>query len=492
MAQLGRELGVDFVVASSLRAEQSKIRVTSKLIRTADGEQVWTANFDREMTGFLGLQRELSIAIAEQIRLRLSPEVTAAMTRRQTLNPEAYNLYLQGRYQWSLLTPAGSRRALELYEAAIAKDPAYALAWAGIAQLLTTAPITADADPVFVFARAQNAMQRAVQYGPELTEVQYALGHFHVIMDWDWPAAENALRKAVAIDPNNALAYLFLGHVRSQSGDQVEAREMVRRARELDPLFSHTFAISAQVAFQARDLSFVLGIVATGDRDQPQWLGRSPATRANAGRARRLRQGHRGIRNAASNYSNGNSKAVAFRAHALAKLGRTDEARAVIAALKAKAEERYVPPFAIALIYAGLSENDAALDWLERAYAVRDVHLFFLPVDPRWDGLRADPRFQSLLKRCRFCGKDAALVDGRCQVTEPGDTAERVARPAAEIPDARSAMASANIDGVWTARLRQLPGSRQSPASSPSQARKARRARWARAWSDATDRQRMR
>ena len=286
MTKIGRELGVDFVVASSLRAEQSKIRVTSRLVRVADNELVWTASFDREMTSLLGLQRELSSAIAEQIRLRLSPQVTAAMARRQTLNPEAYDLYLQGRYQWGLLSPASSRRALQLYEKAIAKDPHYALAWAGTAQVLTTAPITGDADPTFVNVRARDAARQALKNGAELTEVQYVLGHFLFIMDWDWPAAENAFRKAVAIDPNNALAYLFLGHVLSQTGNQLEASGD-------DAPCAH-----ARPAFLAHLCDFLPGCVsgprlfpgdracAAGHRDQSRGLGRISATWAGAGRAR--------------------------------------------------------------------------------------------------------------------------------------------------------------------------------------------------------------
>lgn len=451
MSQIGKELGVDFVVASSLRAEGSKIRVTSRLLRVADNEQVWTATFDREVTSLLGLQRELSSAIAEQVRLRLSPEVSAAMASRQTLNPEAYDLYLQGRYQWSQLSPAGSRRAVEFYEEAIARDPGYALAWAGIAQALSTAPITGDADPTFVRARARDAVQRAVRFGPELTEAQYALGHFHLIMDWDWPAAEIALRKAVAIDPNNALAYLFLGHLRSQAGDQVEALDLVRRARELDPLFSHTFALSSQVAFQARDYPSALEFARQAVAINPEgWVGyvQLGQTLAELGdNANAIAAFDKAVV-----LSGGNSKAVAFRAYVLAKSGRKNEARTVIAELQTKAQERFVPPYAIATIYAGLSERQPALDWLERALAVRDVHLFFLPVDPRWDALRDDPRFQAVIEQSRFCGRNGALVAGRCEVAEPVEPAGEGAAPAFDDAEWKSATTSANIDGIWSAK----------------------------------------
>lgn len=449
--KIGRELGVDFVVASSLRAEGMKVRVSSRLVRVANDELVWTANFDREMTSLLGLQRELSGAIAEQIRLRLSPQVAAAMERRQTQSPEAYDLYLQGRYQWSLLSAASSRRAIELYDRAIAKDPDYALAWAGIAQVLGTAPITGDADPTFVRRRAREAVRHAVKSGADLTEVQYVLGHLHMILDWDWPAAEHALRRAVEIDPNNALAYLFLGHVLSQTGNQVEAQEMTRRARALDPLFSHTFAISSQVAFQGRDYPQAIELAKQAIAINPEaWVGYLQLGQAQA-QIGRYAEALTAFDNAAR-YSVGNSKATAFRAWALAKVGRVEEARAAIADLQARGQEKYVPPYAIALIHAGLGERDAALDWLERAWVVRDIHLFFVPVDPRWDAFRDDPRFISLIERSEFCGRNGSLVAGHCSVAESAETGgdDTTAAPANPETDAR--LTSANIDGIWSAK----------------------------------------
>jgi TolB-like protein/DNA-binding winged helix-turn-helix (wHTH) protein/Tfp pilus assembly protein PilF len=408
-AQVGRELGVDYVVASSLRAEQSMIRVTSRLVRVADNVEVWTASFDRELTSVLGLQRELSIAIAEQIRLRLSPEVEAAVARRQTANPEAYDLYLRGRYAWRLIGPAGNRQALEFYERAIAKDPSYALAWAGIAHVLSTAPITAEVEPAAVAPRAGEAIQRALEFGAGLPEVQFALGYYHYFLDWNWPASEAAFRQAVALDLNSAIAHLMLGHVLSQSGDHAESRVMARRARELDPFFAHNFALSATMAFQARDYTAAVEFGRQAVAIYPEgWVGYvnlGTALSAIGRHQEALEAFDHGVR-----YSGGNFKSIAFRAHALAKMGRAEEARAEIATLEARSRERYVPPYVIALVYAGLEEYDAALDWLERALAARDIHLVFTTVDPRWDALRDDGRFQSLLARCQFFGNASGGV----------------------------------------------------------------------------------
>jgi len=400
-AEIGRALGVDYVVASSLRAEKSKVRVTPRLVRVADNAEVWTATFDRELTSTLGLQRELSIAIAEQVRLRLSPEVSAAIARRQTQNPEAYDLYLRGRYAWSRISPAGNRQALDYFERAIAADPDYALAWSGILHVLSTAPITAEVEPAAIAARAREAADRATALGQELAEVQLALGYYHFMLDWDWPAAEAALRKAVALDPNNALAHLMLGHVLSQRGNQSEARDQSKRARELDPFFSHVFALSATIAFQGRDfpaaMEFARQAVAINPEAWPGYLNLGQALWGLGDYEGALAAYDHAVRN-----SGGNFKSRAFRAHLLAVMGRSGEARDVLAELVAASRERYAPASTIATVHAGLGEADEAFKWLERGLAARDVHLVFLPVDPRWDGFRDDPRYVDIVRRAGF------------------------------------------------------------------------------------------
>jgi TolB-like protein/DNA-binding winged helix-turn-helix (wHTH) protein/tetratricopeptide (TPR) repeat protein len=335
-AQVGRELGVDYVVTSSLRAEGPRIRVTSQLVRSADGVVVWTASFDRELTGVLGLQRELSIVIAEQVRLRLSPEVKETVARRQTSNPEAYDLYLRGRYEWSQISPAGLRQALDYFERAIAIDPNYALAWGGIAHVLSTAPIIGDVEPATVAQRAAVAVQRALESGADLAEVQVALGYYHFFLDWDWAASEAAFRRAAALDPNSAIAHLMLGHVRSQSGDHAEARTLARRARELDPFFSHIFALSATIAFQAEDFAAAEELGRQAVAINPQaWVGH-----LNLGKAQSALGKHSAALasfDKAMRYSNRNFKSLTYRGHALARMGERQKARAVITALEATA-----------------------------------------------------------------------------------------------------------------------------------------------------------
>ena len=182
----------------SVRAESGRLRVTAKLIRVRDQVQIWAESYDSEPGSMLELQRELSAAIARQVRLRLSPDRLTALARRHTRNAEAYDLYLRGRHLWNQLTPETNRRAVEFYQKATELDPEFALAWAGLADIYSASPMNSDVPPREVSTQAREAAAHAVASGPDLAETQTALGTVHYWLDWDWPAAETAFRKAIS------------------------------------------------------------------------------------------------------------------------------------------------------------------------------------------------------------------------------------------------------------------------------------------------------
>jgi TolB-like protein/DNA-binding winged helix-turn-helix (wHTH) protein/Flp pilus assembly protein TadD len=404
LAEIGRELGADYLVEGSIRAEGGALRITARLVRVRDQMQVWSASYDREPTSVIGLQRELSTAIAEQIRLRLSPARLDALARRQTRDADAYDLYLRGRFYRNQLTPATNQRAVEFYERAIALDPGYALAWSGIAGVLVSSPINSDVPPLQVAVRAREAAARAVAAGPDLAEPQTSLGQVEFFLDWDWPAAEAAFRRAIALDPSDALAHRYLGHVLSQTDRHDDARSEMRRARELDPLYAMNHAMSSQVAFQARDYAAAVEHARQAIVIDPEfWIGHIQSGQAYE-QLGKPDLAFEAFMNAAR-FSGGNSKAMSFRGHLLAKQGRVNEARDVLRTLEAVSRERYVPPYAMALVYAGLGERERVFAALDLAFEARDVHLIFLPVDPRWDSYRADPRFGELIARCGFAAR---------------------------------------------------------------------------------------
>ena len=401
LAEIARDLNAQFVVEGSVRSEGKLLRIRCTLIRASDQSQLWSQSYDRELTSLLDVQRELSIAIAGQVRVQLSPERLESVGRRHTRNESAYDSYLRGRRFWYQLTPASTRMAIEYYSRATAVDPVYALAWAGLAEAFAGAPINADADPAVMQLLARAAAERAVRANPELSESQHVAGQVQWFFEWDFRAADAAFRKAVALDSSNAWAHSMYGHALSQLGRHEEARGVMNRACLLEPLSPLHHAMASQVAFQARDLSLASERARRAIVIDPEfWVGHMMRGQA----CEQLGEMDAALEAlaTASRLSGGNSKPVATRAYVLARTGQGAGARDVATMLEEVARSRFVPPYAMALIYAGLDERETALEWLERAHSTRDVHLVFLPVDPKWDRLRADPRFAALLERCGF------------------------------------------------------------------------------------------
>ena len=401
LAEIGEELGAAYLIESSLRAEAERFRITSKLIRASDQVQVWSTSHDSEPSSMLVFQQELSSTIAEQIRLRLSPERVNALARRQTRNAEAYDLYLRGRHLWHQLSPPTTKRAIDYFSKATQLDTDYALAWSGIADTLASTPINGDAPALAVWPRAQEAAAHAVRSEPDLAEAQTSLCFVNFWLDWDWSAAEAAFRKAMALDPNYPLPHRMLGIMYAHMGRYQEARPAMRRARELEPLVAVYQALSSQVAFMGRDFEVAKQFARQAIVIDPEfWVGHLQLGQT----CEQLREHDLGLEalQAAVRLSNGNSKAISLRGYLFAKVGKIAEAEEMLKTLEGVSRERFVPPYALALIHAGLGRKELAFEWLERALDARDVHLTFLPVDAKWDAFRDDVRFAALLKRCEF------------------------------------------------------------------------------------------
>ena len=235
---------------------------------------------------------------------------------------------------------------------------------------------------------------------PTLAEAQISVGVLHYFLDWNWPKAEAAFRRAIELDPNLAFGHRMLGILLGSMTRHDEARACIRRARELDPLYVMHQSLSSQIAFFARDYdaaidfahraividpNFWIGYLHLGQAfEQSGEIDKALAALDQAGRM------------------SGNCKPISLRGYILARQNRAADALNVLRTLEAIARERYVPPYAIALVHAGLGDRDATFDWLERAFQARDVHLLFLPADPKWDPFRDDARFTGLVAACGF------------------------------------------------------------------------------------------
>jgi tetratricopeptide (TPR) repeat protein len=282
-------------------------------------------------------------------------------------------------------------------------DPGYALAWSGLSDALASSPISGDTPPLALLPRAKEAAQNALRSDPDLAEAQTSFGFFQFWLGWEWSAAESALRKAFAADSNYAFASRVLGILLSHLCRHEEAGASIRRARELDPLSAMNRALSSQIAFAARDTESAIQFAREAIIIDPEfWIGHFQLAQVFV----ELQDYARALESLtlASRFSGGNSKTLSLRGYLLGRTTDSAEVLDILRTLETISRDRYIPPYAMALIHIGLGNSDRAFEWLQRAFDAHDVHLVMLTIDPKWDPMRNEARFNDLIKKCGFAG----------------------------------------------------------------------------------------
>jgi tetratricopeptide (TPR) repeat protein len=299
------------------------------------------------------------------------------------------------------LTPAEIQKGISSYQAAIKSDPNYALAYVGLADAYRSQGLGGEMRATEVFPKAKEAANKAIEIDDSLAEAYGILGYVIFFYDWDWDAAENQIRRGLELDPNSADAHLYYARLLSDMGRHAEAIAQIKRARELDPLNLRINALEAQFLIHAgRTDEAIDRLQKTSELDSNYWFAYQQAESAYIEKgmfAEAVVAARKGLELYAAN-----SRLISYLAYALAKSGRRAEARAELEALLKLSTMRYVPPYNIAMIYNGLGERDETLAWLERGVEQKDPRMTSLKVEPKWNNLRADRRFQELLRRVGF------------------------------------------------------------------------------------------
>jgi len=393
----GRELNVDYIVDGHLRRVGDRIRVTAQLLHVRESATRWAAQFDEHSTDVL----QLEDSISEQVARALVPQLSGdehQLRKQGTDNAKAFEAYLRGRYYWNTFTEEGFAKALICYNQAVAHAPNYALAYAGIADYYNWLGVYAVLPFSETSASAKDAALKAVALDDTLAEAYSALGFATLMHDFDWELAERHLSRAVELNPNYVMGRLWYCYFLGMAGRFNEALLQVRRALELDPhtpivhhALSWTYyharhfeeAASATRNLIRKEPRYGMGLVflclvlfhtkhfeeaiKTG-RKAVQVLGRTPYT-------------------------------LSWLASAYAVSGKREEADALLSEIEQMAAARYVSPYLLAMVYCNLGDEERALTELERALAIRDARLVWLGVDPQFDCLRHDPRFNALLEK---------------------------------------------------------------------------------------------
>ena len=394
----GRELQVNSVLEGNVQKVGDHIRVTARLISVKDGASLWAATFDEKFTDVFAVQDAISQKVADALALQLSGEEKRRLTKRYTENLEAYRLYLTGRYHLAKLIPPEIRKSIEFFQKAIELDPNYALAWFGLAEANRSLAVSSDVPSKDSLPQAKAAAVKALEIDDSMAEAHASLSFSLIWYDWDWVGGEEHARRAIALNPNSALAHFAHASVLSYLGRHDEAIAEGARATQLEPLNLLFSAIDAMFLHHARrhdeayaqlqktleiDSNFwithlMLGKVLIQQRKYAEAI-------AEFTKARELSHGH--------------SDTIASIGYVAALTGDVAKARSVLDELQAVSSQHYVPPTTVALVYNGLGDHPEALSQLEKACEQRDVRLTLLKGDPNWDSFRSDPRFISIIKR---------------------------------------------------------------------------------------------
>ena len=394
----GRELGVEAVLDGGVLRTGDRLRVTGRLLRTADGVALWADYFDERFADVFAVQDAITERVARALALPLAGETLRRLKQRQTENVDAYQLYLVGRHHLGRLTLDELRTAMALFERAIALDSRYALAHAGVADVYRRLPIACDLPPAENFPNAEAAALRALALDATQPEAHFVLGFVRFWYDWRWAEAEREFLRAIELNPDAAEPHLGYAHLLSNLGHHDRALAEIRRAREVEPLSLIANTLEASfLSLADRDDEALARLQRVFDIDADFWIARLHAGGIHLKQGR----GDRAIADlrAAREHSDAAPHTVAALAYAEAAAGDGVAARAGLSELQAMALRRHVPPSNFALVHCALAEIEPALDWLERAYQARDLRMTFLKIDWRWQRLRAQPRFISLLQQ---------------------------------------------------------------------------------------------
>jgi serine/threonine protein kinase/tetratricopeptide (TPR) repeat protein len=396
----GRALKVQSVLTGRIIQRGDALSISVELVDVNSNAHLWGEEFNRKLSDLLSMQSEITRDISEKLRRQLDTAGEARMARRSTTNPEAYRFYLKGRFYSEQFTEEGVNKGIENFRQALNLDPNYALAYAGLAYAYFVA------DDIYLSPRdsmpkANEAAKRALALDDSLDEAHVEMGLVHFFYDYDWSAAEKEFKRAVELGPQYAPAHEYYAFDLTFTGRIQEGVEEGKRALELDPLSAEIGANLGGSFYMARKYDLALATLRKTLEFAPDawfvhmWLGATyEATGDLPAAIRELETSHKAVPEF--------PYPIAELAHAYAAAGKKSEAGKLLAQLKTLEQRTYVPAYNIAQVYAGLGNKDQVFTLLDKAYADRSMILTFVKLDPDFDNMHSDPRFEALLRRLRL------------------------------------------------------------------------------------------
>jgi len=396
--EVGKKLNVGAVLEGSVRKSGQRLRITAKLVNVEDGYDLWSGQFEQEMKDIFDIQDEISLIIADKLKLNLLKGEKEKILKRHTEDPEAYELYLKGLYFWRRRYERGLQKSLQYFQMAAEKDPGYALPYVGIADAYGILGVYGFMAPHPAYARARAAANKALEIDPEIAEVYASLGWIAMWYDRDWTTAESHFLKAIRMKPDYPEAHLWYGNLLACTGRADESIREMRKGKELEPLEPAPPTHVGWALYFARrfdeSIEELRKVVASDPEFSLPYMVLTGNFVAKKMWAEAIAAGQKFVE-----LTSGSVYALSLMGFAYGSAGMNDEALKILERLEGLPKDRYVGPFFRALVWLGLGEKNKALENLEKAYEERESFMGWLKVWPNLDSLRSEPRFQAVLKK---------------------------------------------------------------------------------------------
>jgi len=393
--EVAKALGVRAIVTGRVIQLGDQLQISAELVDTADGTQVWGEQYNRKANDLLAIQSEISREIAERLRLKLTNTEQQQLARRETTNPEAYELVLKGRFFSNKGGVAGRAKAIEYFSQAAAVDQNYGLAYAELAVAYNTVLTSATVDPKVIKPKAQAALEKALQLDETIPEVHLAVAILK-FNNWEWAAAESEYKRAIQLNPSFSRAHSQYANYLVSMGRYEQAIAEARRGRELDPFATgRNWRLGAVLVWARRFDEAIEQLKKTLELDSNfagahTWLGYAYAAKGQHEQAIAEYK-------EAMKLDGDSTSTKIYLGYSLTMLGKKNEGLAILKEMQTTKD--YVSQAELAILFAGLGDKEQAFAALERAYAAHDFQLQYLKVESHYDSLRSDPRFADLLRR---------------------------------------------------------------------------------------------
>jgi eukaryotic-like serine/threonine-protein kinase len=394
--QAGRDLNARAIVTGRVVQRGDRLTIQAELIDAVSVAQLWGDQFDRSLADVLSVQSDISRAIADNLRRQLTQEDEAGLTATAARDPVAYQLYLRARHATLKRTREGYGQATQYLRQAIARDPAYAQAYAGLADAYLKQAYWGYLPSAETYGEAVEAARKALAIDDRSAEAHAALGWLHLYKDWNWRESEQAYQRALALDPTSADIHALYGESLATKRQFDEAIAEVKKGAALDPLSARITVSLGFLLSNAGRYDEAIQILKQAAELDPDFT----LPRLDLARAYRLAgMADLAIAESRRMVDSGDPLGLTFLAAAYGRAGRRAEAMPLLQEMIAKARQSSGESFKVALVYASMSERDATFKWLDKAFAEHDTFLPWLNADPDFDPLRSDPRFDALIRR---------------------------------------------------------------------------------------------